>query len=111
MNINTILLGLREVTGLEVEPDAYTGSAPEYITFHYADERTELYADDRPIADTAYIQVHLFTPGNYMIKKRIIRDYLEEKGFTGVSIQSLYESETKLHHIVFECEWTEEREE
>lgn len=106
MNINPLLIKLKEVTGLSTNPDAHQGSEEEYITFNYAEERDILYADDKPIAEKADMQVHLFVleTTNYMDLKKKIKDYLLGIGACGISCTCLYENDTKKRHVIFEFE-------
>lgn len=111
MNINPILLKLKEATGLPVAPELYTGDAERYIVFNYS-EMAVLYGDDDPIADTALVQVHLYLPcgENYMKLKEEIRNFLKQNGFNNIEIQSTVEPDMKYTHVIFECEYTEGRE-
>lgn len=90
MNVNAKLRQLEEVTGYPVRPDEYSGSEEKYITFTYEDERPVLSGDNDEIAETAYLQVSLFTPKdfNYFPDKKKIKKALKEQGFNIESIQS-----------------------
>lgn len=111
MNINPLLIKLKEVTGLSVSPDVYRGSEEEYITFNYADERDILFADDKPIVEKADMQVHLFVleTTNYMDYKKKIKNYLLKIGACGISCSCIYENDTKKKHVIFEFEISEGR--
>ena len=111
MNLNTKLLKLNNITGLQVEPDVYTGDDEEWITFNYVDENPSMFADDKAIEDVADMQVHLYVQDttNYFELKHKIRDYLENIGGYGVSISTVYEKDTKKRHIIFEFEYAEGR--
>lgn len=82
MNINPILLKLKEATGLPVAPDLYMGDAKRYLVFNYASEMPSLSGDDSPVADTALIQVHLYLPcgENYMEWKRQFETFWNRTG-------------------------------
>ena len=115
MNLNPIILGLRDVVGVPVEPDIYLGEEERYIVFTYEDERASWKADNNVLADTASMQVSYYCPYNYdyMADKEKIRDYLEEKGFVGIEIQSWIEDAVKgvkkQRHTDFTAEYTERR--
>lgn len=89
-----------------VKLNKYSGDSGTYVVFNYADDRGEVFADDAPEIDTASLQIHLFCPEkfNYMTLKKQIRSKLFQAGFSYPQISSLYESDTKLNHIIFECE-------
>lgn len=84
----------------------YEGKDDKYITFNYADDRGEIFADDKPIEDAAALQIHLHCPGqfNYMTLKQQIRKALHDAGFSYPEVIVIYETETDTNHIIFECE-------
>lgn len=113
MNVNNILMGLKDVTGLPVAPDVYTGTAKKWITFTYEDERPAISADDEVKGDTAYIQVQLYTPVefDYLTLKAQIKEYLESIEDAVVpsvrSFVTIYtSSEKKVRQTVFSVEIT-----
>lgn len=115
MNVNPKILGLGDVVNCPVEPDVYSGSEDRYITFTYEDERPATHADNKSIADEAYIQISYFVPKkyDYMDDKHKIRDYLEEQGFKvtsmGCWIEDALTGYQKIRHLVFETNYTETR--
>lgn len=88
---------------LPVEPNVYTGTEQEYIVFNYSDERPTMYADDEDIYDSTSIQVHYFTPNNPQGNKKAIRRLLKQSEFVITGTQEIYESDTKLTHVIIEC--------
>ena len=100
MNINSIVISALSSLSLPVAANVYTGTAEEYITFNYADERPALRADDTDILDETTIQVHYFTRSNPQTNKKAIRRLLRAAGFTIQSTQEIYESDTGYFHIV-----------
>ena len=64
MNVNPIVISALSSLGLPVSANVYEGTADEYITFNYADERPTVRADDTDILDETEIQVHYFTRKN-----------------------------------------------
>ncbi len=115
MNVNEKLTGLKEVTGLNVYEDFTEEKKEKYLVFTYEDERPVFFGNDTPKADTAYIQLTLYTPAgfDYMELKHKIRNYLEQNGFDSPRISSWIEDEIngtkKIRHTVFETSYTEER--
>lgn len=71
MNVNPLIMKLKEVTGYPVAPDKYTGTADKWITFTYEDERSALDGDNNWLYEEATIQINLFTPASH--------DYFEDK--------------------------------
>lgn len=106
MNVNPLIISALSSLNLPDEPNHYEGTATEYITFNYVDERPSLRADDTDIYDETTIQVHYFTKGNPQPNKKAIRRLLRASGFTIISTSEFYESDTKFNHIVVEA-WIE----
>ena len=122
MNINSIMLGLEGVTGLEVEEDSYTGTEDEYIVFDYADVRGELFGDNETLIETASMIINITLikrkPGknetNYQGLAVDVARYLAENDAIGVSYSVFSEKlsdEDEVRHLVFECKFTKEVEE
>lgn len=116
MDINEKLMGLETVTGIPVYPDEVPEGNETGICFTYEDERPVLYGDDRPLADTAYIQINMYTSArlNYMNLKHKLRNYLEAEGFRVTSIASWIEKELteteRTRHTTFDVNYTKPRE-
>lgn len=106
MNVNSIIIDALSSLNLPVSTNVYEGTANEYITFNYADERPVLRADDTDLYDKTEIQVHYFTKGNPQTNKKAIRRLLRASGFNIISTQEFYESNTKFIHVVVEA-WIE----
>ncbi len=115
MNVNPILIKMKDSVGIPVSPDKYEGTSPAYITFNYADEREGDFADNDNQTETVWMQIHLFTPvkneySNYLSYKELIRKYLKSNSFFNISIQTFLETDTNLRHTVIECQKTEQKE-
>lgn len=118
MELNEKLINLlKNGTGLPVEQDEYDGKENKYIVFIYEDERPSGHADNKPYADTVYLQVQLITPKNYnyFYLKRKIRNLLEGTDFFVTSTRSflgsVYVGTEKIRQTVFKVEYTEGRQE
>jgi hypothetical protein len=114
MNINPIILELKNETKLPVVPDVYEGKSDKYITFTYQDERPAFFGDNDVLDDVAYISVNLFTPKdyNYMTSKEVIKTYLESVGIVTNCESYVYtENQIPIRQTIFEVQITKEREE
>ena len=100
MNINSIVVNALSPLEMPVAFNVYSGSADEYVTVNYADERPEVNADDEDILDVTTIQVHYFTKTNPQANKKAIRKALRAVDFSIQSTQELYESDTGFTHVV-----------
>lgn len=112
MNINSLLKEALKPIGLAVFPDEYGGENDKYIIFTYMDERPISHADNKPIGDTAYLQIQLVTPKkfNYLAMKDRIRDALEDADFSVTSIRSFLgdsiQGTEKIRQTIFEANYT-----
>lgn len=106
MNVNKLIIDTLKPFVADVVPTKYTGTNTTYIVFNYEDDRAKLFADDKPIIDVAYMQIHLFCPRtfNFQNLKKQVRSALFKAGFSYPSIQTFYEDDTETNHIVFQCE-------
>lgn len=117
MDLNEKLMGMEQETGIPVFPDFAPAQEEKSITFTYEDEKPVLHGNNCPVADTAYLQISLYTPEgfDYMPAKHAIRDYLEGAGFSVTSIQSWLDQDLtgtkRTRHTVFEANYTEMRKE
>lgn len=114
MNLNPKFKDFEKEIGIEVEQDEYSGTNGIYFVFQYEDERGTLFGDNKPLEDTCYIQLKLYTPKdfNYFELKKMTRDYFESSGFFISSIFTYLEKVTinaeKMRCTVFKLEYTDE---
>ena len=106
MNINSTVIAALTSLSLPVSANVYEGTADDYITFNYVDERPALRADDTDIMDETTIEIHYFTRGNPQNNKKALRRLLRVAGFTIISTSEFYETDTKLTHVIVEV-WIE----
>lgn len=114
MNVNPLLMELKNITNLPVVPDLYEGASDKWITFTYQDERPSYFGDNDVLDDIAYISVNLFTPKsfNYMSLKNDIKTYLESIGIVTNCESYVYmENQIPVRQTIFEVQITKEREE
>lgn len=103
-----VLLKLRDAirqTGYDMAQDIYTGTADRYIVYNIAAESPNGFADNMPLSDTMYFQVHIFLPGkvDYQPVQKKLRSLLLEAGFSYPSVGlNTVEEETKIRHICLE---------
>jgi len=116
MNINSKLINiLKTATSLPVAQDMYDGTEDKFITFTYQAERPEAFGDNKPIADTVYLQIQLWTPKkyNYLTMKDTIRDALENNDFIVTSMRSFLgdaiNGTEKIRDTIIEAEYTASR--
>lgn len=93
MDMTEYFLNLQSEIGYPIELDAYEGKNDIYMVYNYEDEKTALYGDNRPLVDTVYMQLKLYTPKNYdyLQDKKRIRDKLIDSGFIITGIRTILE--------------------
>lgn len=118
MNLNEKIRTLEVEIGYPVRQDIYEGKEDKYIVFSYEDERGELFGDNEELAETAYLQIALYTPQNYdyFDDKKKIKKELKKLGFQVESIQSWLEETAmqgieRKRHTAFYVNFTEAAEE
>lgn len=104
INVNPLIMQAEQALGVPVYPNKCTDPLDEYIVFNYTDERPTFWADDTEQYDLTTIQVHWYTKLNPQKKKKALRHFLKQRDFNILSTGEFYEDDTKLNHIVVECE-------
>lgn len=104
INVNPLIMQAQSVLSVPVYPNKCNDPLDEYIVFNYLDERPIFWADDEEQEDLTPVQVHWFTKENPQPKKKALRRFLRSQGFDILSTQEFFEDDTKLNHIVVECE-------
>lgn len=105
MNVNQII----EKALKDVSKNIWPLSCPEssepdeYIVYNPEVEEPGIYADDEDGEWIQHMQVHFYTKGNYIKKRKDIRKRLREAGFIITGIYTNYEKDTKYNHLCFEC--------
>lgn len=71
---------------------------PNYIEYEFYDENGNAYSEGEEIATNFYLQVDIFSKGNYGTLENAIKKKLIDNGFERLSAVDLYEDGTKLFH-------------
>ena len=106
VSINQYIVTTLSGIGLPVSDGLYQGRATEYIYFVVADDRGGDFGNDRALSDEYSVQIHYVCPwqDSYTEKKALIREALEDAGFTYPAVINLSDSSNKIRHLCFECE-------
>lgn len=97
--MNKLIKDTLSPLGIPVSLQYYNGSETTYITFFSYLDKGELYADDEEVATGNYIQIDIFSKGNYTnIVKQVIK-LMKKAGFIKKpSGPELFEDDTKIYH-------------
>ena len=102
MNVKATIKTALSSLGLPVMFGRYEGTATEYITFNYSDDRPALNADDTDLYSDISLQIHYYTKGDAESNKKNIRRLIRAAGFSIVSTAQLYEDDTEYNHVIIE---------
>ena len=90
-----------EVEGKKVPTEfiTYTGKSKTYITYAFTDDDPTLFAEDQEVGSVAYVDIDIFSNGNYLAIEKKIKEVMKENNFvrTGSS-PDMYENNTGLYH-------------
>lgn len=95
-DLNTVLGSL----GLSIETGVFSGVPPdEYLVITPMADVFELFADNRPQAETQEARLSLFARGNYTARKNQVVKALLDTGFTVTDRRYVgHEDDTGYHH-------------
>lgn len=105
VNIKKILkdtLSNSEILNLTADKKVYFlhANAPTspYIEYEIFDESGQEWAENKEIATNYYVQVDIFSKGDYTNLENKIKEVMESAGFNRTSCVGLYENDTQLNH-------------
>ncbi|MDV3428358.1 MAG: hypothetical protein LIR50_15285 [Bacillota bacterium] len=102
--INNIL----SPTGVPISRLNYAGSEDPYITFFFYGEQGEAFADDKETSTGYYLQVDIWTKGNFTALANQVKSLMEDADFKRIYSTELHESDTGLNHKVLRFSHYEE---
>jgi hypothetical protein len=98
MSINqAVMTALKEI-GVPVRFQTYTGTADSYITFFTYLEKPEQHADDEERITSYYVQVDVWSKGNYTDLVNAVHEKMLAAGFIKQNFYDLYEDDLKIYH-------------
>lgn len=69
-----------------------------YIEYEIYDENGEVWAENKEIATNYYVQIDIFSLGDYTGIENKVKEKLINQGFKRSMAADLYEEDTKLYH-------------
>lgn len=109
--INKLVIDSLSPINVSVSFQKYSGKAKEYITFHEYLSNGEEYEDDVETLTGHYIQVDVWTKGDYVDIVNKVKQLLIKQGFKRISEIDLYENDTGIYHKGIRFYYLEDREE
>lgn len=111
MSIHSLIINTLRPIGVPISLQVYEGTEETYMTFFEYLQQGEQFSDDNEQATGHYIQIDIWSKGNYnkIIKKT--KELLKEKNFVRKYETELYESDTKIYHKVMRFFFIEDKKE
>jgi len=100
MSLNQLVMNALKNIGVPVSFQTYVGTADTCITFFCYLETGELYSDDTQQATGYYVQVDVWSKGNYSAIVEQVKLAMQNAGFSFLSAYDLFESDTATYHKV-----------
>jgi hypothetical protein len=106
--MNSQIINALENLGVPVTFQKYSGSETTYITYFNYSQNEENFEDDEATTDRYYIQVDIWTFGDYATLVKNTLEALKIAGFKRKYITESYEKDTKIYHKVIRVTKREE---
>lgn len=94
-------------TSVPVRELAYSGTADPYITYFYYNENGEAFAENKEIATSYYLQLDIWTKGDFTELYKQVLELMTTAGFYRTFATELYETDTKIKHKVIRFQYCE----
>jgi len=98
--MNSLVLAALDGIGVPVSFQTYTGEADTYITFFTYLDRPEEHADDKEIITGYYVQLDIWSKGDYTELVKTVHQRMVSFGFRKQNFYDLYEDELSIYHKV-----------
>ena len=96
--INRLVLSALEGIGVPVQFQHYSGEADQYITFFTYLDKPEQHADDEELITGYYVQVDIWSKGDYTALAQTVHQKMLSAGFVKKAYYDLYEQDLKIYH-------------
>lgn len=106
MSLNSFIMSILSPLGVPVRPLFYNGSASTYITFFEYNQNGALHADDEEKKTHHFIQVDIWSDGDYINLANQVRENMKQAGFIRTFETEVYDYELDNYHKVFRFRYT-----
>ena len=107
--INKLVIDALRPLNVPVAFQKYSGKEGQYITFHEYLSAGEGYEEDEEALTGHYLQVDIWSKGDYTELAGKVREALVKAGFKRLNEIDLYEEDTKIYHKGMKFYYLEER--
>lgn len=98
--INKLIMDTLKPLNLPVANLRYAGTASTYITFFTYNEQGEAWAENKEIATGFYMQVDVWSNGDFTALVEQAKTLLEGAGLSRTYATEMFEVDTKIYHKV-----------
>ena len=113
MNIKAFLRGIllnEEITNLTFDKDVFflhaNNATSPYVEYEIFDEYGSQWAENKEISTDYYVQVDVFSKGDYTSLEEKIKEKMINAGFIREGVAHLYEEDTGLFHCALRFQIT-----
>lgn len=100
MSLNALIIKTLKSLNVPVAFQNYNGSESTYIRFFEYNQNGALYADDEEVKTGYFIQIDVFSMGDYTNLVKEVKKELKAVGFIRSMETESYENDTKTYHKV-----------
>lgn len=94
-------------TGVKVKKLHYDGKADPYIVWTVYNENGKAFAEDKEIETGYYVQVDIYTKGDFDDLYKQVLKLMTSAGFSRTFASETYENDTKLNRKIIRFEYDE----
>lgn len=98
--INKIVIRALEDVRVSVTFQTYKGKEDTYITFFTYLDKSEQYADDEELITGYYVQIDVWSKGDYTDLVNKVHNRMKKVGFIKLNFYDMYENDLKIYHKV-----------
>lgn len=73
-------------------------SADLYVEYMFYNKKKSDFCSNKNLAYTHYIQVDIFSKGDFTNLEKAVEEVMEKKGYNFITSADLFEDDTKLYH-------------
>jgi uncharacterized radical SAM superfamily Fe-S cluster-containing enzyme len=96
--MNQLVIETLKPLGVPVAFQKYKGTETTYISFSFYNEIPKLHADDVEKATGYYVQIDVWSKGDYSSLVDQVKTAMTASGFRKTSAADLYEKDTEMYH-------------
>ena len=98
--MNKLIIDTLKTLGYPIGFQTYLGTETTYITFFNMLEGLGNFEDDEASTEDYYIQVDVWSKGDYTLLVENVLEALKNAGFRRKYVTEFYENDTKIYHKV-----------